>query len=207
MLFCLKWQDFTPLKPKIYLGRTPRPPSHCDITYTFYHAKTIISNVFLCGGTKSPAGGHTYENYCLESCFNCKNRFRPSLSRIDFFLLESPPPYCLESCFNCKNRFRPSLSRIDFFFLESPSPPPPLFFVCLFFFFFCLSKFFGMLDPPDENSWIRAWNRLMDFRESWKRWSTHGPLKVCCFPVISAQGWIRVWVKIGLREATSLTLN
>ena len=151
---------------------TPKPPSHCDITYTFYHAKTIISNVFLCGGTKSPARGHIYENYCLESCFNCKNRFRPSLSRIDFFW-KAPAPFFL------------------------------------FLFFFCLSKFFGRLDPPppDENSWIRAWNRLMDFRESWKRWSTHGPLKVCCFPVISAQGWIRVWVKIGRREATSLTLK
>ena len=128
--------------------------------------------MFLCGGTKSPAGGHIYENNCLESCFNCKNRFRPSLSRIDFFW-KAPRPFCF------------------------------VFFV-LFFIFFCLSKFFGRLDPPppppDENSWIRAWNRLMDFRESWKRWSTHGPLKVCCFPVISAQGWIRVWVKIGRRD-------
>ena len=173
---------FYTTKTKDFLGEDPQNPSHCDITYTFYHAKTIISNVFLCGGTKSPAGGHFYENYCLESCFNCKNRFRPSLSRIDFFS-ESPPPILF--CF-------------VFFFV----------FFFFFFFFFLLVKIFRKVGPPhDENSWIRAWNRLMDFRESWKRWSTHGPLKVCCFPVISAQGWIRVWVKIGRREATSLTLK
>ena len=44
-LFRLKLHDFTPFQPKIFWGRTPIPPL-CDITCTFYKAKTIISNVF-----------------------------------------------------------------------------------------------------------------------------------------------------------------
>ena len=38
-LFCLKLHDFTSFKPKKILGRTPSPPPHCDITYTFYKLK------------------------------------------------------------------------------------------------------------------------------------------------------------------------
>ena len=37
---------FYTTKTKNFLGEDPQTPSHCDITYTFYHAKTIISNVF-----------------------------------------------------------------------------------------------------------------------------------------------------------------
>ena len=33
-LFFLKLHDFTPCKPKIFWGRTPRPPGHYDITIT-----------------------------------------------------------------------------------------------------------------------------------------------------------------------------
>ena len=35
------------------------------------------------------------------------------------------------------------------------------FFFYLFIFFFLLVKIFGKLDPPDENSWIRAWSTFL----------------------------------------------
>ena len=53
-LFCLKLHDFTPFKPKIYLGRTPDPYYMYDITHIFYNAKKIMSNVLLC--VKNPQG-------------------------------------------------------------------------------------------------------------------------------------------------------
>ena len=45
-LFCLKLHDFKSFKTN-FLGEDPDTPNNCDITDTFYNAKTIMSNVFL----------------------------------------------------------------------------------------------------------------------------------------------------------------
>ena len=77
-LYCLKLHDFTPFKPKIIWGRFPRPPPKCSITYTytFYKAKTIISNVFCL--EKIPRDVISIKIIvCKAVCFNGKNRFRP----------------------------------------------------------------------------------------------------------------------------------
>ena len=102
--------------------------------------------MFLCGGTKSPAGGHIYENYCLESCFNCKNRFRPSLSRIDFFW-KAPRPAPFVFFFVCCCFFL--LVKI---FRKVGTPPPPPW-----------RKFLDpRLEPLDGFSWI-----LEEMKYSW----------------------------------------
>ena len=46
MFICPTLYDFTPFQPKIFWRRPPISPLPCDITCTFYKAKTIISNVF-----------------------------------------------------------------------------------------------------------------------------------------------------------------
>ena len=50
-LFRLKLHDFTPLKPNIFLVRTP--DTHYDITNTYYNAKAIMLNVLLCAKKKN----------------------------------------------------------------------------------------------------------------------------------------------------------
>ena len=53
-------------------GGPADPPQMCQTH--FYGAKTIMSNVFWVG--RKHRGGHIYEKYCPESCFNGYIRFR-----------------------------------------------------------------------------------------------------------------------------------
>ena len=123
----LKLYDFTPFQPKIFWGRTPIPPPPCDITCTFYKAKTIISNVFY-------MEGKTRDVIFIKSIV-CK---AVSRAKIDFdhtkaIDTEAPYPLFVSVCvvvvvvvvfFLLVKKF----GRLD------PPPPPHL----------------------DENSWIRA---------------------------------------------------
>ena len=122
MLISSKITRFYTISTKIFMGKDPHyppPPPPCDITCTFYKAKTIISNVFY-------MEGKTRDVIFIKSIV-CK---AVSMAKID----------------------SDHTKEID---TEAPYPLLVCVCVCVFFFFLLVNNF-GRLDPPDENSWIRA---------------------------------------------------
>ena len=114
-LFRLKLHDFTPFQPKIFWGRTPIPPPPCDITCTFYKAKTIISNVFY-------MEEKTRDVIVIKSIV-CK---AVSMAKIDFdhtkaIDTEAPYPLFVCVCVVFFFFFFFCLSKIS----EGWTPPPP----------------------------------------------------------------------------------